>query len=201
MPLQPIAQLILVDNGVVKGIETTDGQNLVTVVELSELSLNTVDTSTTTTDPSITDPASTGIALPSSGQAIYTTVSNSTPTDGTLTGTLNTTTTYLNVNFVDASATAKIDVNFNNLNMVGDTTQAMNIDANGAFSGNLYVSATDPMGFASPQSGSGTVAGSLSGTPEAVIGAPSDANMAYTMNTGGNSVSGDITLGASAVTP
>lgn len=152
-------------------------------------------------DPVITDPIDTGIALPSSGTAIYQVVSSTSPTDGVTTGTLDTTTTYLNVNFVDTSATANISASINNSDWDGTTTQAMAINNDGSFNGDLYVSVSDPMGFGSTQTGSGSLTGSLSGSAEPTIGAPSDANMSYDMSTGSNTISGDITLGVSDTAP
>jgi len=153
-------------------LETADGKNLIDDTTLTE----------------ITEPVFT---LPSTGEASYSVVSHAS-TDGLI---LDTTTTNLHVNFVNPSATANIQANYNNLDWTGTSTSAMTIDSEGNFTGDLHVSAADAF---SSQTGNGSLSGNLSGDAEVTIGAPSDANISYNMTTGVDSISGDITLSVSA---
>jgi len=163
-----------------------------------ELAGVTDDSDADIIDTIIPDPIDTSIALPLTGIAVYSVATNTDPTDGVSTGTLDTLNTLLTVDFVDPSATANIRANFNSVDWNGTTSQAMAIDNEGAFTGNLLVSVSDPF---APRSGTGSLSGSLSGDAEASIGAPSNANLSYNMNDGTTNLTGDITLDVSTTGP
>jgi len=168
------------------------------ITEEDELIVVSDDTDIDIIDPIIPDPADTSIALPSTGIAIYSVASNTDPTDGVTTGTLDVINTHLTVDFVDPSATASIQANFNSNDWTGTTTQAMAIDSDGKFAGDLAVSIADPF---APSTGTGSLNGSLSGDTEATIDAPSNASLSYNMNDGSTNLTGDITLDVSTTGP
>ena len=159
-----------------------------------------VDLINHSTSSDISSMTNSGITLPSSGSATYNVVSNSQPTDGTNLGTLNTSTTSLNVDFVNSNATANVGFNINNSNWQTSTAQTMQISSGGSFSGNLTGTSTDISGFGTSSSATGLVSGNLSGSAESTIGAPSNANMSYNVTNGTATVTGNISLAVGSTT-
>lgn len=188
----------LTNTEIVSASTSANGENLIAITDISELITVSDDDQTDINIDPIIDPIDTGIALPSTGIAVYSVASNTDPTDGISTGTLDSINTHLTVNFVDPSATANIRANFNNNDWTGITTQAMAINSEGAFAGDLAVTIADPF---APGSGTGSLTGSLSGDAEASIGAPSNANLSYNMTDGSINLTGDITLDVSTTGP
>jgi len=164
-------------------ISTTQGYDLFTDVE--SFSIESVDS---------------GIALPSSGNALYQVVSSTVPTDGVNNGTLNEINTSLNVDFVTSSATAAITAEINSESWTSNSSSEMPINSDGSFNGDLFVNIT-PTGLGASRTGTGSLDGNLNGTAEPSIGAPNDANFNYRLTDNSITVTGSVDLTVSNTTP